>query len=346
MLAASGNLSALANLSGNWIDRARRGQSNREIVLDMDSSVSPTHGDQESSVWNGHFGCTCYHPLFVFNQFGDLERCALRPGNVHSADDWESMLKPVIERYQSKGTRISFRGDAAFATPSVYDYLESQGIDYAIRLPANQILQGQIAHLLKRPVGRPSHTVRRLYSTFRYQAGSWAKPRRVVAKVEWHLGELFPRVGFIITNTARRSRNVVGFYNQRGTAEQHIKEGKGAIKWTRLSCRTFTVNAARLQLHALAYNLGNFSSYARNAVCDPGLDAHEPAREADQDRSQDRSPRTLRHVPNGRGGNPAQHLHGTFAEDRHPTLAAGSGANMRHASVIVAMPNDGRIAPK
>ena len=177
---------------------------------------------------------------------------------VHSADDWESVLKPVVERYRSKGARISFRGDAAFATPSVYDYLESEEIDYAIRLPTNQILQGRIAHLLKRPVGRPPHSVRRLYSTFRYQPGSWPKPRRVVAKVEWHLGELFPRVGFIVTNTARRSRNVVGFYNQRGTAEQHIKEGKKAIKWTRLSCRTFSANAARLQLHALAYNLGNF----------------------------------------------------------------------------------------
>jgi hypothetical protein len=100
--------------------------------------------------------------------------------------------------------------------------------------------------------------VRRIYSTFRYQAASWAKPRRVVAKVEWNLGELFPRVGFIITNTARRSRSVVGFYNQRGTAEQRIKEWKGALKGTRLSCRSFNANAVRLQLHALAYNLGNF----------------------------------------------------------------------------------------
>jgi hypothetical protein len=257
-LAATGNLSALSDLSGQWIDTVHKRRPPGNIVLDMDSSVSPTHGAQEQSVWNGHFGCTCYHPLFVFNQFGDLERCALRPGNVHSADDWEGVLKPVVARYLSKGARLSFRGDAAFATPGVYDYLESQGIDYAIRLPANQILQNRIAPLLKRPVGRPPHSVRRLYSSFRYQAGSWAQPRRVVAKVEWHLGELFPRVGFIVTNMARRSRNVVAFYDQRGTAEQHIKEGKGAIKWTRLSCRTFTANAARLQLHALAYNLGNF----------------------------------------------------------------------------------------
>jgi hypothetical protein len=80
----------------------------------------------------------------------------------------------------------------------------------------------------------------------------------VVAKVEWHPGELIPRVGFIVTNMSRPAERVVAFYNKRGTCEQWIMEGKGAIKWTRLSCRTFAANAVRLQLHALAYNLGNF----------------------------------------------------------------------------------------
>ena len=79
-----------------------------------------------------------------------------------------------------------------------------------------------------------------------------------MAKVEWHPGELCPRVGFIVTNLARPAERVVAFYNHRGTCEQYIKEGKGAIKWTRLSCRSFAANAVRLQLHALAYNLGNF----------------------------------------------------------------------------------------
>ena len=222
------------------------------------SSVSPTHGEQEMSVWNGHYECTCYHPLFVFNQYGDLERCALRPGNVHSADGWEGVLKPVVARYRGKVSRIHFRADAGFANPEVYQYLEGEGIKYAIRLPANHVLQERIGYLLKRPVGRPSLDVRRSYANFTYQAGSWTKPRRIVAKVEWHPSELYPRVGFIITNMARPPENVVAFYNQRGTCEQWIKEGKGAIKWTRLSCRTFAANTVRLQLHALAYNLGNF----------------------------------------------------------------------------------------
>jgi hypothetical protein len=153
---------------------------------------------------------------------------------------------------------LYFRGDAAFANPEVYELLEAEGASYTIRLPANQVLQDKIGHLLKRPVGRPPHEVRRYYASFRYQAQSWNKPRHVVAKVEWHPGELYPRVGFIVTNLARSAEGIVAFYNRRGTCEQYIKEGKNAIKWTRLSCRTFAANAVRLQLHILAYNLGNF----------------------------------------------------------------------------------------
>jgi hypothetical protein len=213
---------------------------------------------QEMSAWNGHYGCTCYHPLFLFNQFGDMERCMLRPDNVHSADSWENVLKPVVIRYKGKVLRLYFRADAAFANPDLYEYLEGEGIKYAIRLPANPILQERIGHLLTRPVGRPPNVVRRSYANFTYRAGSWTKPRRIVAKVEWHPGELYPRVGFIVTNMTRPAENVIAFYNKRGTCEQWIKEGKGAIKWTRLSCRSFAANAVRLQLHALAYNLGNF----------------------------------------------------------------------------------------
>ncbi len=194
----------------------------------------------------------------MFNQLGDLERCALRPGNLHSADGWRGVLEPVVSRYRGKGTRLYFRGDAAFANPEIYEFLEVQGMGYTIRLPANRVLQEKIGYLLNRPVGRPPHEVRRYYTSFSYRAQSWKKPRRVVAKVEWHLGELYPRVGFIVTNLTRSAERVVAFYNQRGTAERWIKEGKGAIKWTRLSCRTFAANAVRLQLDALAYNLGNF----------------------------------------------------------------------------------------
>ena len=95
------------------------------------------------------------------------------------------------------------------------------------------------------------------YKGFLYQAASWKTARRIVAKVEFHAGELFPRVGFIVTNTQLKSRKVVRFYNQRGTAEQWIKEGKQAVKMTRLSCHRFRSNQVRLGLSLLAYNLGN-----------------------------------------------------------------------------------------
>ena len=253
------NAAALADMSGAWIDAVHARRPSHAVVLDMDSSVSPTHGEQEGTRWNGHFECTCYHPLFVFNQHGDVERCALREGNVHSADGWREVLEPVVARYRGdKVRRRYFRSDAAFALPELYDFLEAEHYLYAIRLKSNSVLQSRIAHLLRRPVGRPSTKVRRFHASFTYRAASWSHARRVVAKVEWHPGELYPRVGFLVTNLKRDETSVVAFYNQRGTAEQWIKEGKNAVKWTRLSCRTMQANAVRLQLHVLAYNLSNF----------------------------------------------------------------------------------------
>jgi hypothetical protein len=258
-LALAENRAALADLNGQWIDRFHDRNGLKYIVLDMDSSVSPTHGDQEGSAWNGHFDCSCYHPNFLFNQFGMLERCALRNGNVHSADGWRDVLDPVIARYAERDIMRFFRADAAYAMPAIYERLEEAKYFYAIRLPANNVLREKISHRLTRPVGRPSQTkVKRFYEDFEYQAASWVKPRRVIAKIEWHPGELFPRIGFIVTNLLMEPDWVVRFYNRRGTAEQHIKEGKYAFRWTRLSCRKFRDNEVRLQLHALAYNLATF----------------------------------------------------------------------------------------
>ena len=131
-------------------------------------------------------------------------------------------------------------------------YRSERGVDYVIRMPANESLEWEIAELLFRPPGRPSHKPLVRYKSFSYQAGSWIKPRRIVAKVEHHAGELVPRVGFIVTSLRLPSRAVVRFYNRRGTAEQWIKEGKQAAHWTRLSCHRFRANEVRLQLSVLA----------------------------------------------------------------------------------------------
>jgi hypothetical protein len=193
----------------------------------------------------------------LFNREGDCLAAKLRSGNVHSAEGWEELLLPEIERQQRLGKEVAFRGDAAFAKPELYAALEERGVRYVIRLPANDNVERKIAELLTRPVGRPSYGPLVRYKSFFYQAASWKTARRVVAKVEFHFGELFPRVGFIVTNLTASNRAVVRFYNKRGRAEQWIKEGKQAVAMTRLSCHRFRSNEVRLWLSVIAYNLGN-----------------------------------------------------------------------------------------
>jgi hypothetical protein len=257
-LTQEGNLRGLEGLNAEWVKRAVTRTVHSRIILDLDSSESPVHGQQEGAAYNGHFECVCYHPLFCFNQFGDCEGAVLRPGNVHSADSWQELIGPIVEGYLREPVRLLFRADAAFAKPEIYEYLEARSIGFAIRLRSNEVLQREIAHLLTRPTEWPSRRPIVSYHDFVYQAQSWNVSRRVVAKVEWHQGELFPRVGFIVTNLSYPPKGVVRFYNGRGTAEQWIKEGKYALNWTRLSCHKFVANQVRLGLFVLAYNLGNF----------------------------------------------------------------------------------------
>ena len=188
VLTQDGNVEGLGRLNAKWVDGAISRTPHRRVILDMDSSESPVHGEQEGASYNGHFGSTCYHPLFVFNQFGDCEGAKLRAGNVHSAHRWRDVLDPILSRYGATGVRRYFRADAAFAKPDIYEYLEERRVFYAIRLPSNKVLQYEIAPLLIRPVGRPPKRPVNLYDDFWYRAESWDRARRVVAKVEWHQG--------------------------------------------------------------------------------------------------------------------------------------------------------------
>ena len=257
VLTQAENLAGLAALNRELIAGAEAAASARRIVLDMDSTEIPVYGEQERSAYNGHFESTCYHPLLLFNRAGDCLAAKLRPGNVHSAEGWAELLLPEIERQQRLGKEVVFRADAAFAKPELYEALEERDVKYAIRLPANDNLERKVVQVLTRPVGRPSYKPVVRYKSFSYQAASWTEARRVVAKVEFHFGELFPRVGFIVTNLSAPNRAVVRFYNKRGMAEQWIKEGKQAVAMTRLSCHRFRANEVRLWLSLIAYNLGN-----------------------------------------------------------------------------------------
>ena len=224
------NIDALATLNSGLVSKAVSLSKAKKVILDIDSSESPVHGSQEGSAYNGHFESTCYHPIFCFNNHGDCEGAVLRPGNVHSADGWEEFLEPIVKRYREMDKKLYLRGDAAFASPDIYEYLEEEGILYAIRLKANANLDWETDHLMRRPVGRPSAKPKTFFYAFSYQAASWKRPRRVIAKVEWHEGEFLPKVGFIVTNMSSSPEAVVHFYNKRGTGEQNIKEGKHALK--------------------------------------------------------------------------------------------------------------------
>jgi hypothetical protein len=240
LLTREENLVGLMAVNRDVVGQAETWDRSDRVVLDMDSSESPVHGQQEGSAYNGHFETVCYHPLFLFNDHGDCLAAKLRPGNVSSAADWEELLVPEIDRQQAEGQRVAFRADAAFARPEIYEALEARGVGYAIRIPANRNLELEIEDILFWSPGRPGRKPLVRYKSFQYQADSWTTPRRIVAKVEHHVGELFPRVGFIVTNLPLPNRAVVRFYNKRGTAEQWIKEGKQAAGTTGSSWRRAT----------------------------------------------------------------------------------------------------------
>src|SRR5262249_30695737 len=175
------NYQGLTRLNADLVQHPATRSSPRPVVLDIDSSESPVHGTQEQSAFNGHFESVCYHPLFVFNPEGDCLAANLRPGNVHSAEGWDEVLLPIVDRYRRRRQSVVVRADAAFAMPALYEALERRKVRYAIRLPANDVLERQIEDLLTRPRGRPSHAPLVRYRSFHYQAASWDRPRRVIA---------------------------------------------------------------------------------------------------------------------------------------------------------------------
>jgi hypothetical protein len=138
VLSQDENLEALSRINRELLAKVEAVESRQRVVLDMDSTEIPVYGQQEHSAYNGHFESTCYHPLLLFHGEGDCLAAKLRPGNVHSAEGWEELLLPEIERQQKLGKEVAFRPDAAFAKPEIYEALEERGLKYAIRIPANE----------------------------------------------------------------------------------------------------------------------------------------------------------------------------------------------------------------
>ena len=256
ILATPQGLKALENAISRSADTLLRRRNKRRLIIDVDSTEDPVHGNQEGAAFNGYFEQVCYHPLFCFTNKGDLLSARLRPGNAHSAEGVIDLISPLVERYRSRFKSFWLRGDAAFAGPDLYEFCEKKRITYFIRLPANSSLKKIILPHLKRPTGRPPKSgVQVRVIEFHYQAEKWSKPRRVVCKIEWHVGELFPRVGFIVTNSSLEAHKVITTYNGRAEIENRIKEGKNTLRWDKTSCHRFAANQARLLIGCLAYNL-------------------------------------------------------------------------------------------
>ncbi|MBM4293534.1 MAG: IS1380 family transposase [Deltaproteobacteria bacterium] len=237
-------------------DTLLKRKNKKRLIIDLDSTEDPAHGKQEGVAYNGHFAKNCFHPLFAFTSDGDCLGAKLRPGNVHSADGALEFIKPIVERYRGWFKLFWFRGDAAFANPETYEYCEEHRITYFIRLPGNAILMRLLEPYLNRPVGRPPKSgIQVKIIDLHYQAKSWSRPRRVVAKIEWRRGELFPRIGFVVTSSRLPAGKVTKVYNGRGDVENRIKEGKNTLRWDKTSCQRFEANQARLKMGVLAYNL-------------------------------------------------------------------------------------------
>ncbi len=322
-LANDENFAALADLSGHWIDRVHSRRPPNGIVLDMDSSVSPTYGDQEGTAYNGHFACTCYHPLFVFNQFGDLERSTLRPGNVHSADGWKEVLEPVMARYRGKLKRRYFRADAAFANPAVYEFLEAEGFTYAIRLPAQSDTSTEDRLLAQAPCWASSErgptVLRQLQlSGAKLEGGAprggegRVAPRRALSARRLHRYQPDETggTGCCLLQQARHGGTV-----DQGRQERHQVDAAVML----LVCRQRSAASAShaclqsRQLHADAGSAGGSQAVV----------ADEPEGEARQDRGQDRHACPVCHLPDGRGRGAKGIVPGNLAADRRAATKTG-----------------------
>jgi hypothetical protein len=229
------------------------------IVLDMDATDDPTHGRQQLSFFHGYYEEHMYHPLLVFDGRDGFPLAAvLRPGNTHASHGALAVLKRLIKKLKKAypGALILFRADAGFAVPALYRYLERQEIRYVIGFITNNRVLAQAAALLSRAQRQYQETgeKQRLFTSFSYQADSWTRPRRIIAKVEY--GHLGSNQRFVVTNLSRNPQFVYDdIYVLRGDVENRIKELKLELKADRLSCHRFLANQFRLLLHTVAYCL-------------------------------------------------------------------------------------------
>lgn len=230
------------------------------LIIDLDPTDDPTHGQQELSLFNGFYDEHCYLPLLVFDQDGDLLTAVLQPGKAPLAKNAVTVVERIIKRVRRQWPTLPIlvRADSAFASPVVYAMCERLGVDYILGFQPNRRLNRLSERLREKARRRFLKTGRkaRLFTSMRYRAlRGWSRARRVLIKAE-HMAE-GPNTRYVITNLSGRADQLYDeVYVQRAEAcENSIKDLKRALKADRLSCHRFLANQFRLLLHATAYVL-------------------------------------------------------------------------------------------
>lgn len=243
---------------------ARHRKRPRQVVLDLDTTDDPTHGQQELQFYNAHYGEHVYMPLLIFDGERDLVAAVLQPGNKRGSQLAVAVLRRVIARLRKKwrDVPILIRADSAFAVPQLYALCERENVDFLLGFGSNTKLQKLSAGLAEKARRRHLRTGAkvRLFKTIRYRAcggnrlRKWPRAYRVVIKAE-HMAD-GPNRRFVITNLAGRPDDLYQQYVERGgTCENSIKDLKRALRAERLSCHRFWANQFRLTMHAAAYVL-------------------------------------------------------------------------------------------
>ncbi|PLC47864.1 IS1380 family transposase [Pollutimonas subterranea] len=230
----------------------------KELILDVDASDVPLHGEQELKQFHGYYDHHCYLPLYVFCGQSMLA-CLLRPSRIDGARHAAAVLRLLVNRLRQAwpDVRIIIRGDSGFCRQRLIRWCERAGVQYIIGLARNTRLQARVQPaeaMLKRDHERTG-CKQRLVSEFSYAAGSWDRPRRVVTRLEYGSQGINPR--FIVTNIVGSDAGTLydGLYCARGEAENRIKEAQLDLFGARASCHRFAANQFRLLLAALAYTL-------------------------------------------------------------------------------------------
>ena len=239
-------------------------QSPEQMVFDLDSTLLNTYGEQEGEAFNYHYQAHGYHPLLCYDGItGDLLKVELRDGTHYCSKEADEFMIPLLQEYRSKYSSLPLylRGDSGFATPELYEACEENDCKYAIRLKQNKTLislASDKANELQEATKFNTTDYAVTYGEFDYQAGSWTHPRRVVFKIEKPANQFVFMYTFVVTTMESKPYQVIRFYCARGKMENFIKECKDGFDFSSVSSRSKVVNANRLRMHALAYNLFNW----------------------------------------------------------------------------------------